>query len=662
MKPELLIEAAQAVHPAAPQALSDQWLSAAEIAEARLPGLPTTKRKVNERAEGDLWAFRVGPNGEPLCRKRARRGGGLEYHVSILPPGARLALAKRSEAEIVVPLPNRSPLWSAFERLPTSARDEAQQRLKVLVQVERFEVAGLNRSAAVTAAASMFDVAGSTVWNWLSLIAGAARPDWLPLLAPRRMGGGREAEIATDYWQLFLSDYLRPEKPTLSACYERARELADAANVTLPGEQTFRRKLKRDVDPRLVTARRQGDEALRRTIPAQRRSVAQLSAMEAVNIDGHVFDVFVRMPSGVVMRPILVGIQDLYSRKLLAWRLGETESAVLVRLAFADLFKHWGIPKACHLDNGRAFASKWITGGAASRFRFKIKEDEPTGLLTSLGVEVRWTKPYRGQSKPIERAWRELAERVSKHPELAGAYTGNNPQAKPENYGTRAVEHDVFVRVLEAEIARHNARSGRRTETADGKSFDEVFAESYAHSAVGKATEEQLRLALLTGEQVSTDRKSGQITLAGNRYWSPELSAIAGQKVVIRFDPDDLHQPIHVYARTGAYLCSADLWEASGFADSASAKQRAKREADLRARMRQMAKDEQLLAAEDVAVRLRAAHVPQMELVDSGATRPVRHRGQTAAALKPRLQAAPKPVSAPNTDRRLTEAVMRLVK
>jgi hypothetical protein len=28
------------------------------------------------------------------------------------------------------------------------------------------------------------------------------------------------------------------------------------------------------------------------------------------------------------------------------------------------------------LDNGRAFASKWITGGANTRFRFKVREED----------------------------------------------------------------------------------------------------------------------------------------------------------------------------------------------------------------------------------------------------------------------------------------------
>src|SRR3546814_5871438 len=111
----------------------------------------------------------------------------------------------------------------------------------------------------------------------------------------------------------------------------------------------------------------------------------------------------------------------------------------------------------------------------------------------------------------------------------------NRPDAKPENYGSKAVDLDTFLRVWNEGMAAHNARLGRRTEMAMGRlSFDQVFDESYARSPIGKATEEQLRMALFAADQVRTDRKTGAIQLAGNRYWAPELVELAGQAVTIR--------------------------------------------------------------------------------------------------------------------------------
>jgi hypothetical protein len=44
----------------------------------------------------------------------------------------------------------------------------------------------------------------------------------LPALAPRRRGGGVEAEIDHVIWTAFKSDFCRPEEPTLASCYQRA--------------------------------------------------------------------------------------------------------------------------------------------------------------------------------------------------------------------------------------------------------------------------------------------------------------------------------------------------------------------------------------------------------------------------------------------------------
>lgn len=623
------------------------WFTATELAALALPGLSKAKRKVNERAAAERWALRLDDKGAPLARPRAgARGGAVEYHLSLLPPAARVELAKRGmtiEAADHAPASaiEQQSIWTWFESQSDKTKDEARRRVDVVGAVESHERLGLTRSAAVATVAATRGIGSSTLWSWLALVEGSDPNDRLPLLAPRRAGGGAEADIDASAWELLKSDYLRPEKPTWASCYWRmVKDYAEPNGLTVPHARTLFRKLEREVDHRLIVARREGAEALRRTLPAQQRTVAHLHALELVNIDGHKFDVFARFPDGRIGRPLMVAIQDIHSRKILAWRIGETESAVQTRLAFADLFKKWGIPKGCVLDNGRAFASKWITGGAKSRFRFKIREEEPTGLLTALGIGIHWAMPYRGQSKPIERAFRDLCDTIAKHPALAGAYTGNRPDAKPENYGDKAIDLDVFIKVAERGIAVHNARGGRRTEMAAGRSFDDVFAASYAVAPIGRATAEQLRMALLTADDVSTDRKTGAITIYGNRYWSAELSQLAGKRVTVRFDPDDLTQDIHVYDRSGRYLASAAMLEATGFLDVASARARAKQEAELRKTVKRAEELEQLLDAADLAAML-PDHIDEADMPTPVVTRPVRHRGQTAAALKPIHSAQP---------------------
>lgn len=613
-----------------------EWFTAAELADLALPGLPADKRSLNRRARGENWQLRVDGEGRALARPRIGRGGGTEFHLALLPPPAQLELAKRGIApqlaEAALSAPANATGWQWYEGQSAKVKAEAERRVAIIAQIEALESAGMTRTAALAEAGREHGVATSTLWNWLGLVEGVAPAGRLPALAPRRQGGGREAEIDLVLWKAFLSDYLRASAPTLTSCYDRTAAIAAERGLSMPSEKTFRRRLERDVDPRVILLRRKGQEALRRSMPSQRRTVDELHALECVNIDGHKFDVFVRHPEKGVIRPVMVAIQDVASSKVLAWRIGEVESAAYARLAFADLFKNWGIPRHCVLDNGRGFASKWITGGAKSRFRFKIKDEEPTGILTALGIHIHWALPYRGQSKPIERAFRDLCETIAKHPAMEGAYCGNTVLAKPENYGSRAIEWDAFVAHVERGIALHNAKTGRRGRNYRGRSFDQVFAESYASAPIGKATPEQLRMALLAADQKRVNRRTGEIELFGNRYWSEGCGMLHGRLVTVRFDPDNLLEDIHLYGEDGRYLTSAQIIRDTGFLDAQSAKEAGKRLADYRRRVRDAAEAEQLLAAEEVA-RLQA-DAPAFEAPAPQVVRPVRHRGQTAAALK----------------------------
>jgi hypothetical protein len=84
-------------------------------------------------------------------------------------------------------------------------------------------------------------------------------------------------------------------------------------------------------------------------------------------------------------------------------------------------------------------------------------------------------------------------------------------------------------------IAAHNARKGRATQNGAGRQFDATFMAS-APSLIGRASSDQLLLALLEAEERRCDKNDGSITLAGNRYWSPELIELAGEKVTVRCD------------------------------------------------------------------------------------------------------------------------------
>ena len=62
-------------------------------------------------------------------------------------------------------------------------------------------------------------------------------------------------------------------------------------------------------------------------------------ALQAVNLDDHRMDVFVRWPDGTIARPHLEGVQDIYSGLILAWRIDRSENTQAIRLAIGDVIE-----------------------------------------------------------------------------------------------------------------------------------------------------------------------------------------------------------------------------------------------------------------------------------------------------------------------------------
>lgn len=483
-----------------------------------MPDVPTTKRAVNLLAERDGWSHQPG-----AVRRRAGRGGGIEYHWSLLPVAAQRALLIRVEEAEQGTTPDSKAMWAEFERKSSKARAKAMERLEIVRLVSQLRAGGAAKNVAVVDAAKMHNVSPRSIYNWLEMLVGVSEGDHLPALAASHKTTQRQS-VATVCDRAFMdhlkSLYLRLEQPSFAHCHRLAMKEAKRKGWSTLTLKTAQRRVETEV-PRVTRVfMREGVSGLERCFPAQLRDRSAMHAMEGVNADCHKIDVFVSWPDGRITRPQIVAFQDIYSGKILSWRVDHDPNKVMVMSAFAEMVEQYGLPENCLFDNGREFANKWMTGGTPTRFRFKVREDDPIGVLPLLGVKVHWAKPAHGQAKPIERAFRDIASDVAKDPRFEGAYVGHKPDAKPENYASRAVPIDTFLRVLDEGICEHNAREGRTSHTADGRSFDVTFAESYASASIRKATEEQRRLWLMGQQNVRLRKTDGQVRLYNNWYHS----------------------------------------------------------------------------------------------------------------------------------------------
>lgn len=574
------------------------WFSPADL--ANLPGLPETTSAVIRKAKSEGWKW----------RKRSGRGGGREYHYSSLPAETQdhlhcdddhsdissvlsdiRDLVQRAEAQSSsggpgkrgrkpkAPLPplgddEARALWELYDKSSEGMKQTAQTCVKAVALYYRLANQSLSEGERKARVAQAFYTSPVTVWRWVERVRGQDPQLWPALLLPNYKGRMAEAEFTPEAWEWIKAEWGTTSRPSLRSVYDRATRVAPNLGWKLPSYDTVRNRL--DAQPQWWrTLVRFGPMALEHTYPALDRLYSTLDLHALWESDGHRADVFCRWPDGHVARPILVAWREVRTRYVLGWAVGRSESADLIRLAFRNAAEASNaLPHEVLVDNGRGYASKLLTGGTPTRYRFKVKEEDVLGIFPMMGANVVWTTPEHGQSKPIESWWRFLADRVSKHSDFAGAYCGNRPDAKPEDFDSaKAVPIEQYIARLKSEIDYYNAEHDHRGEGMHKRSPREVYDELLPQTKVRVPAPAQLRLCLLAAEQILLDPEDHSIRLLGNRYWSEALMSLPNRgPYTVRFDPTDARVPVAVYDG-GRFRCEAQLREPVGFRDQEAAKQ-----------------------------------------------------------------------------------------
>ena len=605
----------------------ETWFSIQEL--LGLQSLPSSDRGIMKKADRENWEKR---------QRDGIKGRTYEYAFTSLPQETQAELLLKQSA---VEIPDVSEttkklnylpevIWKPFDKATEKQKEDAKAKLIPLHKLDDLVRHNMALMMALDMVALEFEVAKGSLKRWYYKVRSFERSDWLPLLLDKHNNkkAGKEAEFTPEAWEAFKADYFRNERPQFGSCYERLKRAARENGWSIPSASGVKRKIEREV-PKLVQVQlREGDHAVMQYYPSMRRTVAEIEALEWINGDGYQHNVFVCWHNGEVVRPKTWIWQDIRTRKILAYRVDLSENSDTIRLSLMDLIWKYGIPKKCTIDNTRAVANKWMTGGVKNRYRFKVKEDDVTGIIPLLGIELLWTSVQfgkgHGQAKPIERAFSHggLGELVDKHPSLAGFYAGENVYSKPDNYngGKDGVPYETFIMALEDGIRTFNEREGRQTEICQGiYSFSQVFERDYKQAHIRKASAEQMRFLMLMSEAV-TLRKDGTFELeAGgkvnnrkNRYLASELIATAHRKVVVKFDPQDLHNKVWVYGLDGVFLAEAKCTDAVAFGDKAKGREHDKARKQMVKAVKAQAKATLIMNAQEAA-----RYQPQFEEEDA---------------------------------------------
>lgn len=640
------------------------WLIASEI--AGVVGIPTSERRARDLLK------KLAAEKPELERKR-QGSKALEYHISLLPSATQTAIYKR-EGKIqlgdqLLDLPKKKPqqsycrdaLWARWNQNHEDARNKALQALREVQAVHALKRNGISMMDAYTSVCEEYGVGLSTLRRHCAMVKGIDEADWAPALLPKYVEAAKAkkknqfAYVSPEAWEAFKTDYLRPERPMMSVCYERLKDIAKGKDWTIPSLKSLSRRMDFEVPAQQKVLLRDGEHALHQLYPPQERTVEGMHAMQWINGDGYDHEVFVEWFNGETLRPKTWYWQDIYSRKIVGWRCDISENTDSIRLSLMDVFSTYGIPQDITIDNTRAAANKWMTGGVANRYRFKVKEDDPLGIIPMMGIKLHWTGVIlgkgHGQAKPVERAFGVggLGEYIDKHPANYGANTGPNPKNKPDNYGSRAVPVEQFLQTIAKGVEMYNAKIGRQTEACKGfMSYDQAFEASYQTAEIRKATKAQLYMMMLQAE-ASTVSKHGTLKLdAGgsikgrkNRYYNEVLMNYVGQKLVARFDPQKLHDSIEVYTLNGVHICTAECIEKVAFGDTQAARETKRKRTQFVKNNKQAAEAKLSVDMLELAAMMRPAAeevIPETKVVQM--VRPMSF-GNTAAAVAYEIEHEP---------------------
>lgn len=425
-----------------------------------------------------------------------------------------------------------------------------------------------------------YGLSKSTLYDKIARIKGYDPQHWPALLVGQWKGeNAKRVEWHPEAYRFFIGNALTPGCKVKTAWRRTQRQAEKSGWGSLPSYDTAYDDFKR-LDHDVVTLIKEGETALKVKSPTAVRDY-DFPLHTIWSLDGRRQDVMVidhkgkYGQAGRVFRLHLLAIQEVRSRMLLGYALGGALDADLVRGAFLAALKTTGrlIPRKIQLDNGMENAAKEITGGAPWRRRGKVKEDEIIGLFPMLDIEVEWTTTAHGQAKPVERLFGTLAQMVETRPELRGAYCGNSPEARPEEWdAAKAVPVEVLEKLLDEEIAAYH-RNPHRGNGMGGKSPMQVYTDQINRKdyPMRRITEAQQRLCAYSAAPIVI-RRDASFTILGAAYWSEGTAKLApGKGYYARYNPDNLSDTVYVY-RKEKLLCEARRKELTPFNDKAAAK------------------------------------------------------------------------------------------
>ena len=554
------------------------WLSADEVCAKLKWSRRTFFRRCAELVSREV---RVGVNGRQI----------REYLAASL-PGAQAALELVGHNPIEIgPLFASSPAASA-ERilLPNpELQAQAQRRYEILLplidfQPGRYAHLRLADGRPVTSQERMIELTAQTsgqsiptIKRWLARYRAG---DFSALADRIRADKGQSRWFRDHENAAVLAAHLYlNERQSISFVCDQIRYEAETLGLDpsdLPGRETVRVFLAREVSPAMKTLAREGQRQYsERMAPYLRRGYTDTYANQIWVGDHMIHDVevandlFEEAPFGAPVRLRLSAMLDYRSRKLVgaswAWEGSSRAIAATMRRGI----QAFGPPEHIYVDNGKDY--KKVAKGATRGCEMDASPLEPkgwwrteldvvarTGFLARLGIAVTHCIPRHPQSKHVERFFRTLHQQFDA---VHSTYTSGSPWTRPDATEAAMMRHRRLLKAGRVEESNHPLASRlilgclswielyndtpHSGEGMEGRTPNEVFeAEANPNQ---RPTPEPATLALLMCEYERRLVRECAVTIRKRRYQARPEDRMAWaamheaneREILVAFDPGD---------------------------------------------------------------------------------------------------------------------------
>lgn len=302
-----------------------------------------------------------------------------------------------------------------------------------------------------------------------------------------------------------------------------------------------------------------------------KRDTTSLEVMEYVVGDEHTFDFWVQvtLPNGKIkaVRPKLVAWMDMKSRAIVGDVAcidanSQTLKESLVKMIYSE---PGGVPKIIHIDNGKDYTGKTMTGQSRKQRKIDFEFDSETvGFYQSIGVqEVGRSLPYQPWDKPIERFFKTVCDKFSRWFEsYTGTLTGSKTYAKRQKDVDKMLERgelltmeEFFEVWTEWKETKYHTREHRGLKDAGEKWVTPIDMFENGPRYEKAAPPREYAATLLMKADLALVRNQG-IQKFGTLYTDYELCHYVGKKVGIKWDIDDVTK-LYVYDENGRKICEA---------------------------------------------------------------------------------------------------------